>query len=133
MEVFSREKTTYRIEDRGAVIVVQVRVDIVNTNGVDTKVLHDGSVTEAEVLVGQRVHAGGRRVARATARLVSDTNDLVTVASRIVDEVTALDFDGGDGSGQRGSTEQAQDGSEELRHDCQFQTRSGRPLGSICT
>lgn len=94
--------------------MVQVRINIVNTKRVDTKVLHDGSVAEAEILVGQRVHAGRRRVASATARLVSDANDLITVARCIVDEVTAFDLDGGDSSGQGGSTEQAQDGSKEL-------------------
>lgn len=94
--------------------MVQVGIDVVNTNGIDTEQLHDGGITEAGVLVGQRVHSTGGRVASAAARLVCDADDLVSVTGRIVDEVAALDLDGGDSSGHRGGAEQAQDGSSEL-------------------
>lgn len=109
-----RHDLAYRIEDGSTIVVVQVWVDVVNTNGVDTQHLHDGGVTKAGVLFGQRVHSIVRRVASAAARLVCDANDLVSVTSRIVDEVAALDLDGGNSSGQRGSAEKAQDASSKL-------------------
>lgn len=94
--------------------MVEVRVHVVDSNGVDAENLHKGCVAKAFVFVGQRIHSARRRVASAATRLVSNTNDLVTITSCIVDKVAALDIDGGDGSGQRGGAEETQDGSSEL-------------------
>lgn len=43
------------VEDTGALIVVEIRVEVVNTDGVDTQNLHQGRITQANVLVAKRV------------------------------------------------------------------------------
>lgn len=95
---------TYRVEDRCTLIVVQIRINVVDTNGVHTQDLHKGSVSKAAIFVGQRI---GRTIEASTAtRLVCDTDDLVSIASDIVDEVVSLDVDGGNGSSERSGADE---------------------------
>lgn len=98
--------------------MVQVWVDVVDTDGVDAQHLHEGGVTEAVILEGQSILSRVGVVASAATRLVGDANDLEAVASGVVDEVVALDADGRDGGGQRGGAEEAQDGLHELASVC---------------
>lgn len=97
--------------------MVQVRIDVVHTNGVDAKHLHDGSITEAKVFAGEWVYAAGGRVSSASSRLICDTDDLITITCRIIDEVIALDFDRGNSRSQSGGAEQAEERSCELQKD----------------
>lgn len=94
--------------------MVDVGIDVVDTDSVDTEHLHESGVAKAVVLVRQRVLANVRVVARATARLVGDTDDLVAVTTVIVDEVLAIDSDDRHGSGQVGSAEEAQKDLDDL-------------------
>lgn len=92
--------------------MAQVRVDVVDSNGIHTQELHKGSVSETGVFVGQGIRR--KVVASTTARLVGDANDLVSVASDIVDKVVALDVDRRDGSGQRGGADKTKQGLTKL-------------------
>lgn len=92
--------------------MVQVRIDIVDTNGVDAQELHKGSVSETTIFVGQRI--GGKVVASTATRLIGDAHDLVSITSGIVDEVISLDVNGGNGSSQRGSADKTEEGLAKL-------------------
>lgn len=90
------------IEDTGALVVVKVGVNVVNTDGVDAESLHEGSITHASIGVGQRVLVLRGLVAGAATGLVANTNDLELVARVGVIKVVALDFEGLDGADGRG-------------------------------
>lgn len=68
-----------------------------------TQSLHQRSVSEADIAVAQRVDAVGRVVPRGSAGLVRDADELEALASLGIDEVGALDFDGGDSAGEMGA------------------------------
>lgn len=87
---------TYRVENGNAFIVVEVGINVVDTNGVHTQDLHQGSVSKAAIFVGQRI--GGSIVTSTATRLVGNTNDLIAVASGIVDKKISLHVNGGNGS-----------------------------------
>lgn len=98
---------TYRIEDAGAVVVVGVGVEIIDTDSVDTKHLHEGRIAKAGALVRERVTGTGPVEARAATRLVGNADNLEAVASGLVGEVAALDLDGRHGGGQRCGADEA--------------------------
>lgn len=77
--------------------MVQVGVDVVNTDGVDAENLHEGSIAHASISVGQRVLAIFRLVTSAATGLVANTNDLELVTRVGVVEFVALDLEGLDG------------------------------------
>src|SRR6185437_13606161 len=60
-------------EDGNTLVVVQGRLDVVDTDGVDTQALHQSGVTHAGIAVGQRVTLGVDGVG---------TTGLVTVISQ---------------------------------------------------
>lgn len=94
--------------------MVQVGVDVVDTNGVDTQNLHQSSITKAVILVAERVDSGRGVVASRATGLVCDSHDLEAVTSGIIDEERALHVNGGDGGGQRGGANEASNGSLNL-------------------
>ncbi len=89
------------VEDAGALVVVQVGVDIVHADGVDTQNLEQGGITQADIGVAEGVAAGLLVVAGRAAGLVGDADNLQAVAGLGVDEVLALDLKGRDGDGER--------------------------------
>jgi hypothetical protein len=93
---------TYSIEDTGALIVIDIRVKVVDADGVDTKNLHESSISHAFILVAQGVLPRGRVVAGTASRLVGHTNNLELVASFGVDEVSSLDLQRRNGTHNRG-------------------------------
>lgn len=95
--------------------MVQVGIQVVHTDGIDTKNLHQGSISHADVTVAEGVLALVRLVAGRATGLVGDTDDLETVAGRGVDEVVAFDFHGLHGGGQ--SCAERDQGGLELRED----------------
>lgn len=103
---------TYRVENRNAVVMVEVRINVVDTNGIHTQDLHQSSVSKATIFVGQRI--GGSIVTSTAARLVGNTNDLISVTSGIVDKEISLHVDGGDGSNQRDAADKTQQGLAKL-------------------
>lgn len=90
--------------------MVQGGINIVDSNRVDTELLHNGSVTETAGTIAQRVGLGGGTEGVRTAWLVAgksvsgvfqywnklgnarNTNDLKAIARDIVDKVCALDL-----------------------------------------
>ena len=105
---------TYRIEDRGALVVVHVGVNVVDPDGVDAEDLHESCIAKTFVFVAEGVDAGAWVVASRTTGLVGDTNNLVSGTSGIVDEKGSLDVDGRHGGSQGGGADEAKDGSLEL-------------------
>lgn len=105
---------TYRIEDRGALVVVHVWVNVVDPDGVDAEDLHESCIAKTLVLVAKGVDAGAGVVSGRATGLVRDTNDLVSGASGVVDEKGTLDVDGRHGCSQGGGAHEAKDGSLEL-------------------
>lgn len=110
--------TTYGVEDAGALVVVDVGVKVVDANSVDTQNLHQSSISEALLLVAQRILSSGRVVAGAAAGLVGHSDDLELVASLGVDEVGSLDLEGSDGTNYRGP--KGHEGSVDLEESCQW-------------
>lgn len=98
--------------------MVDVGVQVVDTDGVDTKDLHQSSITLALLRVAEGVLARHGVVAGTASWLVSHTDNLELVARVGVDEFLALDFEGlhsGDGrAGHRGQS-----------HESRFQLESG--------
>ena len=85
--------------------MVDIGVQVVNADGVDTKNLHESGIALALLGVAQGVLAGIRVVAGAASRLVGHTNDLELVTGIRVDEVLALNLErlkGADGRGGQG-------------------------------
>ena len=78
------------IEDAGTLVVVGVRVEVVNTDSVHTKNLHERSITQASIGVGKRIFPSLGVISCATTRLVGHANDLELVAIGI-DKVVARD------------------------------------------
>lgn len=105
---------TYRVEDGGALVVVHVGINIVDSNGVDAQNLHESRIAKTLVLVAQRVDAGTWVVPGRATRLVGDTDDLVSSASDVVDEEGSLDIDGRDGCSQGSGADEANGCSLEL-------------------
>lgn len=95
--------------------MVQVGVDVVDTDGVDTQHLHEGSIAKAVILVAQGVYSRAGVVASRATRLVGNTHNLEAVASGVVDEERTLNIDGGYGSGQRGGAYKAKKSPLNLR------------------
>lgn len=93
---------THSIEDTGALVVVKVGVNVVDTNSVDAENLHERRITHASISIGQWVLFLIRLVASATTGLVADTNNLELVARVGIVEIIALDFEGFDGADGRG-------------------------------
>lgn len=94
--------------------MVQVGVDVVDTDGVHTQHLHESGIAKAVGLVAQRVYSRLGLVAGRTAGLVCDSHDLEPGTGVLVDEERALHINGGHGSGQRGSADEAKDSSLNL-------------------
>lgn len=97
---------THIVEDTSALIVVDVRVKVVDTDGVDTENLHESGITLALLGVAEGIDAGLGVVASTASRLVGHTNDLELVAGVGIDELLALDLQGldsGDGRGGQGA------------------------------
>lgn len=93
---------TYSIENTSALIMVDVRIQVVNTDRIDTKNLHESSISHAFVFVTERISSAGRIVTGTASRLVGHTNNLEFVASLGVDEVSSLDFQRRHGADNRG-------------------------------
>lgn len=83
--------------------MVDIRVKVVDADGVDTKNLHECSITLALLRVAQRVNASLGVVASTASRLVGHTDNLELVASVGVNELLALNLKGLDSSNGRGS------------------------------
>jgi hypothetical protein len=92
--------TTHSIEDTGTFIVVDVGVQVVDTDGVDAHDLHESSISKASSRVTERVRAVLLE-ARAATGLIGDANNLELVASLGVVELVALDFQSRDSSSER--------------------------------
>ena len=104
------EADTYVIENAGTLVVVGIGVEVVNTNGVDSKNLHQSGVSQAGVRVAKRVAIAG--VSRAATRLVSHADNLKLLAGGAVDEVGPLDLHLGDSRHER--SRKGHDGGREL-------------------
>jgi hypothetical protein len=89
------------IEDAGALIVVEVRVQIVNADSVHAENLEEGSIAEADILIAEGVDLELGVVAGGAAGLVRDTDDLEAVARLGVDKVVVLGDQGRDGGRKR--------------------------------
>lgn len=87
------------VEDGGASIVVQVGVQVVDTDGVGTETLEEGSIAHADISVAEGILVVLGIVASAAANLVVETNDLELLAA-LGYEGIALDGEGLDGSSQ---------------------------------
>lgn len=85
-----RKVKTYSIEDTGALVVVQVGVEVVHANGVDAHDLKKSRITQAGFGVAERVFARLGVISSTTAGLVGNTNKLELVAVS-VDKVSSLD------------------------------------------
>ena len=103
--------------------MVQGGINIVDTNGINTELLHECSVTKTTGGIAQRVTLGGGTERVRTAWLIAgkrqlrflmlwhildnsrNTNDLEAITGDIVDEAGALDLDVLYGSG-KGCAEQ---------------------------
>lgn len=90
---------TYLIENTGALVVVRIGIQVVNTNGVDAHDLHKGSIAKALVRVAERI-AILRIEAGATAGLVGNADNLELVARCWVDEFVTLNFKGRNSGGE---------------------------------
>lgn len=107
----------HRVEDAGAHVVVQVRVDIVDSDGVDAQLLHQRRVSKTDVPIAQRVGAAARVVAGGSTWLICKPDDLEAVVGDRVDEVGASDRDGLDGEGEvSAKREERQDGLQMYSH-----------------
>lgn len=95
--VSSGNADTYGIEDTGALVVVQVGVEVVDANGVDTHDLQKSGITQAGIGIAERILARLGVVSCTAAGLVRNTNKLELVAV-IVNEVGSLDRERLDGS-----------------------------------
>lgn len=91
---------THGIEDADALVVVQVRVEVVDADRVDAEDLHKRGVASAGLGVTEGVMAVGGVPGRATG-LVVHADDLEAVAGVRVDKVPALNLEGRDGGGKR--------------------------------
>lgn len=77
--------------------MVQVRINIVDTNSVDTEALHQRSITETDLGVGERILAVFWVVSRGSSWLVGDTDNLEALASGLDNEIWTLDGERGEG------------------------------------
>ena len=93
---------TYRIEDASAFVMVKVWVQVVDANGIYAHDLHKGSISQASIGLAEGIRASLGE-ARATTRLVSDTDNLELVASLGIVDFIGLNVQSGDGGGQRRS------------------------------
>ena len=82
--------------------MVDVRAQVIYTDGVDAQNLHQRSIAHANSSIAKRVDAALGLVAGRSSGLVGHTNNLKTVASLGVDEVVALDIQGRDGGHEGG-------------------------------
>lgn len=82
---------THGIEDTSTLVMVLVGVQVVDTNGIDTHNLHEGSISQASFRIAEGIGAVEGEAGAATG-LVCDTDDLELVASLGVVEFIALDF-----------------------------------------
>lgn len=98
--------------------MVQIGVDVIDTNGVHAQNLHESSITKAVILVAERVHSRLGFVSSRATGLVCDSHDLETVASGVVDEERTLHINGGHGSGQRGGANEASNSPLDLEKVC---------------
>lgn len=91
--------------------MVQGRINVVDSNGVDTELLHEGSITETTGTIAQRVRVRGGTKRVRSAWLIAGksvscvfpalesssnarhTDNLKTVAGDVVDKVCTLDLD----------------------------------------
>lgn len=89
------------VEDAGALVVVDIRRQVVDANGVDAKNLQDSGITLANLGVAEGILALLRGVPSATTGLVSSTNNLELVAV-LVNKVGTLELEGFDRSSDRG-------------------------------
>jgi hypothetical protein len=83
--------------------VVEVGVQIVDSNSVDTKNLQQGGVTAADLAVRERILAVAGIIPSASTDLVGHTNNLKLIASVGVDKAAALDGKCRNSSGERGA------------------------------
>lgn len=93
---------TGRVEDGGAVVVVQSGVDIVHTDGVRTELLEHDGIAQTDFLVRQGVATLLRLVACLASGLVVNTNDHEALLRNSVNQILALDLDRVDGDGHAG-------------------------------
>jgi len=73
--------------------VVQIWVQVVNSDRIDAENLKNGRISEAGVFVAKGILSQIRVVRRRTTRLVGGANDLEAVARVGIDKVVALDLE----------------------------------------
>lgn len=94
--------------------MVDIWVQVVDSNGVDAKGLHEGGIAKADVGVAEGVLAQGRIIPRAATRLVGHADDLELLATLGVDKVVALNLQRGNSRHKRGS--KSHESSRELNN-----------------
>jgi hypothetical protein len=92
--------TTHSIEDTGTFIVVDVGVQVVDTDGIDAHDLHEGSISETRSGIAEGIRAVLLE-ARAATGLIGNSNNLKLVAGLGVVELVALDLHRRNGSNER--------------------------------
>lgn len=85
------------VEDGCALVVVETRRQVIDTDGVNAQTLHESGIPQACIRIAERVLVLGE--ARGTAGLVVDTQDLEPITGFTVHKVLSLDLDGNDGAG----------------------------------
>ena len=88
-----------------AAVVVLGPVNAVDTDGVGAQRLHQGSISETDLSVGEGIPAVAWVISGASTRLIGDTHDLEGVARLGVDKLVALYLEGLDSGCQRGCAE----------------------------
>jgi hypothetical protein len=89
--------------------VVDIGVQVVNTDSIDTENLHESSITQALLLVTQRVLARLGVVSGTAPRLVGHSNDLEGIAV-IIDKASSVNLERLDCRDSRGTE----------RHECRL-------------
>lgn len=80
--------------------MVLVGVQVVDTNGIDTHNLHEGSISQASLRIAEGIRAFEGEAGASTG-LICDTDNLELVASLGVVELVALDFQRRNSSDER--------------------------------
>ena len=77
------------VKDAHAVVMVQVGIDIIHTDGVDTQALKENSITQTGILVHQRVDTVLRLISSLSTRLIT-IRLLVTIVQIMCSDLRRL-------------------------------------------
>ena len=118
MNVCSRivSGVTYGIEDTGTIIVVQVGIQVIHANSVDTENLHESCIPHTLVLVAERILSFLGVVSSTTTGLVGHANNLESLASLGIHKVVSLDLERSDSSNPSDRGREGHKGGFELYH-----------------